>query len=578
LTRHCDASGALPNASIVKLVALVAALAASTAQLRAQTPQLQIPARVSDDQIQASIKRGTAYLLSKLQYLNGGEASLAAMSLIKIGLPPDTPEIQAAIQKVAGRITGPKWVPVNLHFHIYEAGVTVMALANADPVRYRTQIETVVAYIIENQGPEGDWDYPQRETGDTSISQYAILGLWEANRIGIPIPKRVWDKAALWHITRQLPDGAFAYHPGIKGDHGVGTHTMTTAGIGSLHVCRLHLYPDSRDVDEVAQNQKKSRKGTQKKYGFLEPADAEPEPESPSSLIESDPTNFKPAARLSVIDRAISRGMAWLEPRFSAAPATSWKLYFLYGIERLSALANIREIGGHEWFEEGAAYLVTVQAANGSWSDQSGYEPATSFAVLFLSKATFKMLKRPPPTREPRFGSGLLVGGRGLPENLNDVQVDQGDVKIRKVRTPIDDLLTQLEQSTEGKLEETQTAIVEAIVLNDPEKLIGQKDRLRKLARDPRPEVRRTAFWALGRTSDLRIAPLLIEGLNDANLDCMVEARNALNYLSKKVIPIELPDQPTDAQRKTAVAAWRKWYLSVRPYDERDDLTDTSRP
>jgi tRNA splicing ligase len=90
--------------------------------------------------------------------------------------------------------------------------------------------------------------------------------------------------------------------------------------------------------------------------------------------------------------------------------------------------------------------------------------------------------------------------------------------------------------------------------------------------------VRRTAFWALGRTSDLRIAPLLIEGLNDANLDCMVEARNALNYLSKKVIPIELPDQPTDAQRKTAVAAWRKWYLSVRPYDERDDLTDTSRP
>ena len=27
-----------------------------------------------------------------------------------------------------------------------------------------------------------------------------------------------------------------------------------------------------------------------------------------------------------------------------------------------------------------------------------------------------------------------------------------------------------------------------------------------------------------------------------------------------------------DTQRDAAIALWKKWYLGVRPYDERDDL------
>lgn len=532
------------------------------------------PSRPSDAQIQAAINRGAAFLRSKLTYLDGGRLSLATTALLKSGVPADAPELKAAIQKIAGRISGSRWTPVNLHEHIYEAGVTIMALANADPVEYKRQIELVVAYIIANQGPEGDWDYPQRGTGDTSISQYAILGLWEAVRSGVTVPKRVWDKAAAWHVTRQLMDGSSAYHPTGPNSQGTGTLTMTTAATGTLHVCRLHLYPDARDVEAVASTK---RKASRKKYGLLEPADAEPEAEVPA-LIEQDPANFRPNVRLASINMGISRGLDWLAPRFIASNEVDYRYYFLYGIERLAALADIQQIGNRNWFDEGAAYLVASQAADGSWSDQTAYEASTSFGILFLSRATFKMLRRGPPRRDPRFGAGLLAGGRGLPENLDDVRMEKGDVKVRKIKGSIDELLTQLEGASENGIESTQTAIVESVVLENPAELIGQKDRLRKLAADVRPEVRRTAFWALGRTNDLRMVPLLIDGLSDSNLDCMVEARNALNFISKKLIRIELSDQPTESQRKSAIAAWRRWYQSVRVYDERDDLTDAARP
>ena len=69
-----------------------------------------------------------------------------------------------------------------------------------------------------------------------------------------------------------------------------------------------------------------------------------------------------------------------------------------------------------------------------------------------------------------------------------------------------------------------------------------------------------------------------IEGLRDKNLDCMIEAREALRYISKRMQHVELPDEPTDQQRAEAIEQWKKWYLTVRPYDERDDLVEAARP
>jgi hypothetical protein len=526
---------------------------------------------VTDQEIQGAIQRAVAALKQKVGIGDGGESALLAMALLKTGVSAQSPELKVALEKITQRTSSGEYKP-GTHY-VYEAGVSLMALANADAVAYKSQIGVIAKFLIAVQQPNGSWDYQNPVNGDTSISQYAILGLWEAQRAGVRVPKRVWDKAAGWHVTCQLNDGSFTYHPTgqqqVFGGFNMGTFSMTAAGTASLHVARMHLYPDHRDVDEPAKTRSGRRRG--KKYGILEPAEAA-RAEGPREPEFND-TGYKVVTRLSAIDKAITRGKEWLADRFTVQTKESYNLYYLYGLERLAALADFKEIGGHDWYAEGAALLCATQNPMGGWSDASGPDPATAFGALFLSKATAKMLVRKErglPIRE--YGGGLLIGGRGLPENLENLQVDQTGVRVRKLKGPVDELLAELENSESRKVESAQAALVETIATENPEALIGQAARLLKLVGDKRPEVRRTAFWALGRTNDLRVVPALIRGLDDPNLDCLVEARNALRFISKKIDVHEPPDDPTQAQRQDAISLWKKWYLGVRPYDERDDL------
>ncbi len=554
--------------TIVRPIATAALAALLGCLLPAISPAaLPLHATGQEPEILAAKDRGVAYVKAHMEWLPPGPGSLAALALMKAGVPPETPEIQAAIKAVLNQFSSDSKFTSNAGaLHIYEVGVSLMALANADAVKFKPQIQVLADYLVANQRPGGEWDYPVPSNGDTSISQYAVLGLWEATRSGCVVPLRVWDKAAAWHTSRQLADGSFEYHPGQPDSNagGTGTHTMTCAGVGSLHVIRLHLYPEARDVEGTAP----ARKARGKKFGILEEAlDDGDEEKSPTR-----PADGRPTIRLAQIDKAISRGLAWIGERFTVEPRLGHKLYYLYGLERMAALAQLTEINGHDWYTEGAAHLIKTQSSEGSWQDDSGLTPATSFGILFLSKATAKML-RAPKRPAAMFGAGLLAGGRGLPDNLADVQVEKGQVQARKLQGPVDQLLAELENAQSTKVDSAQASLVEKVSLEDREQLIGQKDRLVRLARDPRPAVRATAYWALGRTGDLRVAPLLIRGLTDPDASCMVEARNGLQYLSKKFDDASLPDEPTEAQRQAAVERWQAWYFAVRPYNERDDLT-----
>ena len=88
--------------------------------------------------------------------------------------------------------------------------------------------------------PEGYWTYPVTaragDRGDTSITQYALLGLWDAERHGVSIPNAVWDRAASWLVATQDSDGAFWYHPG--NEQYQPTHSIVAAGTANVLVCR----------------------------------------------------------------------------------------------------------------------------------------------------------------------------------------------------------------------------------------------------------------------------------------------------------------------------------------------------
>ena len=109
-------------------------------------------------------------------------------------------------------------------------------------------------------------------------------------------------------------------------------------------------------------------------------------------------------------------------------------------------------------------------------------------------------------------------------------------------------------------------------------KLLESKDR----------EVRRTALWALARCADLPEVPALLDALNDPDVDVVVEAHNALCWVSRRPNALDLPSDPyegipADAPeavwkdafekwRRTAIAGWRAWYDRVRPYETRESV------
>src|SRR5262249_34547919 len=101
------------------------------------------------------------------------------------------------------------------------------------------EIDQIARYLMGKQKASGGWDYDTRTVGDSSISQYAILGLWEAANAGADVPPAVFDRAAGFYIATQAADGGWFYHSDEPG-HGV-TMAMTAAGVGSLLICQRQL-------------------------------------------------------------------------------------------------------------------------------------------------------------------------------------------------------------------------------------------------------------------------------------------------------------------------------------------------
>ena len=536
---------------------------------------------VDQQEIDEAVQRGVAYLTQKARIPGSGRRSLAGLALLKADEPANGPDITEAIEDIQSKIDDGEYKPQSGRDRIYEAGVDAMLLSDSNPNENRPELEAVVRYILDQQNSDGDWDYLKRTVGDTSMSQYGLLGLWAASRAGIKIPPAAWDRAAGWHLKNQSSDGGFAYHPGIPEGPGNGasTHNMTAGGTGSLLIARMHLYPNAKDGPWA-----KSPRSVQKKklkLGFLQQRKFEeppPEQASQEKLEIKVPVNYSPKASRGGIDSAAKRSLGWLTQRFQAVSTAEHKLYYYYTMERMASLANVEKMGDHDWFDECATAVLQMQKPDGSWHTFSGPVVGTSFAILFLTRSTLKTLRR-----SPQIGGGIMHGRRGLQEKK---------LKPRKILGPIGELLDDLVNSKD-KILEARDAIIEKVQIggrNTQNELMGQTKLLKKLARHPNPEFRRTAIWLLGRSGDFSHVGVAVRALEDPYIDVVIEARNALCWLSRKPRGFGLPNTPLQGlvedapavQRDAAIAKWRtkvrgkwrEWYMSVRPYDQRDDLSE----
>jgi hypothetical protein len=482
-----------------------------------------------------------------------GETALTALALLKADIPASDPAVSACMARIRKQFLSGGYVPDRRGGHdVYEAAVVAMALSNLSSESRRAELEVIAQYLHSKQKANGSWDYDGRDHGDTSISQYAVLGLWEADNGGANVPPTVWDHAADWFISVQGPMGSWNYHRDEPG--GPETVSMTAAGVGSLLICQRQL--------------NRYRRSTETSSALLTPI-----------LGEGQKARYDPSNANARLDAAIRRGMAWIAANFTTDTGNQIigqsAYYGLYGIERIGALADRQTLGRVDWFEMGRRMIHATQRQDGSWDSAFGDVPNTCWAVLFITKSTAKTIKR---IEVKSLGAGTLLGGRGLPKDLSNLTVAGGRVVSRPMNGAVEGMLAVLEDPRAELADSALSGIVGHYRTEGAAALRPQKDRFLKLLKDRDPGLRKLAAWSLARTGDLDTAPALIESLTDPDEGVVTLAREGLQLLSRKISGFGPPTPSTPAQREAAAARWRSWYAAIRPLDLEGQIEAAASP
>lgn len=313
-------------------------------------------ADLSADQVKRSIEMGIDYLLRVQNERNGtwsehpgqpsAVTSLCTLALLNAGVPADHPRIQLALKYLRG--FKPEMT--------YATSLQTMVFCAAEPKKDLLLIRRNAKWLEERQIRMGDkagaWSYPSQGGGDNSNSQFALLALYEAERVGVPVGEKTWRLSYEYWRDCQNENGSWGYLRGMAG-----SGSMTCAGIAAMVITTGQLNIGDAEVIDgrlVCCGQQKS-------------------------------------------NASIDRGLEWLAGSFSvsvnpgAGLKQGWLLYYLYGVERVGRMTARRFIGKHDWYRAGAEKLVREQdRLSGYWKGvghaEDNPEIGTSLALLFLSK------------------------------------------------------------------------------------------------------------------------------------------------------------------------------------------------
>lgn len=490
-----------------------------------------------------ALARGVAYLQGQGSQHQVGESALIVLALLKAEVPASDPAIASCLAKIQARFgSGGGYLPERSGgTDIYEAAVVCLALANLEPESRRAELAAAAQYLISKQNENGSWDYNGRAFGDTSISQYAVLGLWEASNGGVEVNPVVWDRAARWYLSSQSGAGSWNYHRDEASRYPE-TLSMTAAGVGSLLICKRQLQRHQGGGDGVSK--------------LLKPLGG-----------DAGPSRYNPSVRFTDIDDGVRRGIAWVGSHFSMSSGNDLgqsSYYALYGVERIGALADRETLGRVNWFEEGRRFIQGTQQASGGWNSAHGEVPNSVWAILFLTRSTAKSIRK---VEVKRLGAGTLLGGRGLPKDLSNLTVAGGRVVSRPLSGAVEGMLAVLEDPRTQDADAALAGLVARYRVEGGVVLRPLKDRFRKMLKDQDPGLRRVAAWGLARTGELEVAPELIGALEDPDESVVQTAREGLQLLSRKIEGLGPGFPSTPQERLDAAARWRAWHDSVRPIE-----------
>jgi hypothetical protein len=530
----------------VRLLLAAAVLAAVAAGLPAPRAVAYTP---DHPDVREAVARGVRFLESPAgnDTRMGGKA-LVGLAVLKSGAGRSHPRVVEAVAAAKSQITANMDASVFGDHRTYQLAMTGIFLAELDAEQYAKEIEIILRFLDYSQKPFGGWGYhaahQHAKTSDTSMTQYVVLLGWEATQAGFEVPRSMIDRGLVWLMKTQDPSGGWGYQGIVSPSftpvpQDKQTPSLTVAGLGSVYASADLL-------------------GLTKIAGTL-PAALEKVDESGSSRPRSSVSSKQ-------VEEVQARGNQWMQRNYTVE-LDQWTYYYLYGLERYMSFreaAEGREEKEPKWYNEGVSFLLSHQSESGSWPKDyplaAGEPVSTSFGVLFLVRSMKKSIER-----ARNFGSGTLVGGRGLPKDTDAVVVRDGSVISLPEAEAVEQVLEAVGKDSDAE-QYQQIAALAAMPLEDATPLIDKHaEKLRRLAADASPEARRAAVSALAKRRSMDDVPVLIYALGDPDPSVVLEARDGLRRISRKFHGFGLPDQFTDAERRTAIAQWKQWYLEVRP-------------
>ncbi len=424
----------------LRLTAVILAASAGLSAAFLTVPALAVEAGDKDDgqklkagdrdpeflsRVNECIRKGREYILSEQKpegfwpythakdNYDSGSTALALLALLKSG--------QGRFDDCIER--GFRWLRTQPFTRTYSTALTIMAIeARWSDHKVEDQIRQDVSQLVKNKPkvPKNDlswieeavrfllehveysqritengtmiterdaWSYPNtpgQDAPDHSNTQFALLGLKSASRCGVKVPADPFVKALKHFLKFQEKDGPKVGRVVIIEDkqHGYVSYKPVSR---VMDTARGWTYSAGCEPQGNSCQHPTATTGSMTSVGI-------------ASIIIclSELTQREVnAAMWTKAETSVNDGLAWLSHNFTIEknpghPDGSWLYYYLYGLERAAVLANVRNMGQHDWYREGAEALMTMQDGKGCWFQKvtCGVLPASCLALLFLTKAT----------------------------------------------------------------------------------------------------------------------------------------------------------------------------------------------
>jgi hypothetical protein len=353
------------------------------------------------ERIRAAIERGRRHLEGQLQRLVDdppgdhpmGRIALPLAAVLKAGMPSQSPLSKDAFGKLYAMAPSLTY-DVACYLFALDAlwqrqyhesrdvesttGVLLPRMAKGKVLDKMTEL---VEWLVDARARgQGAWTYGKSSGGyDYSNSQFAILGLQVGIENGIRIPKEVFIEIANHFLRTLQADGR-------QRESSVTFNPPAEAAFTRTYVARTVRYSGKPAGWNYSGND-------QKPYPSMTAAGA-------SSLLVAreglDKLGGWPSGLKARLEQGLHGAMAWITQRFGDYMKGGHHYYYtLYSLEKVGDLGDVLRFGDHDWYLEGARELLERQGGDGSW----GNYVDTSFALLFLTRATRPHLRsQPPPT------------------------------------------------------------------------------------------------------------------------------------------------------------------------------------